>query len=58
VANVIAENLSAQLDENGEQFRIMQEITDHRSDHAALQKEYTYVIQQRDGIYKYCGMID
>jgi hypothetical protein len=58
VANVIAENLSAQLDENGEQFRIMQEITDHRSDHAALQKENMYIIQKREGIYKYCSMMD
>jgi hypothetical protein len=35
-ANVIAENMFAQLDTEGNQFLLLQEITDHRSDNSAI----------------------
>ena len=35
-ANVIAENMFAQVDDEGHQFLIMKEITDHRKDNTAV----------------------
>ena len=37
-ANVIAENLFAQVDPNGHRFRLLDEIIDHRKDETALSK--------------------
>ena len=35
-ANVIAENMFAQVDNEGNQFLLLQEITDHKSDNSAI----------------------
>jgi hypothetical protein len=35
-ANVIAENMFAQVDTEGSQFLLLQEITDHKSDNSAI----------------------
>jgi hypothetical protein len=35
-ANVIAENMFAQVDSEGNQFLLLQEITDHKKDHSAI----------------------
>jgi hypothetical protein len=35
-ANVIAENMYAQVDAEGHQYQILDEITDHRKDHTAI----------------------
>ncbi len=36
VANVIAENIYSQVDEEGNQFVMLKEIIDHRKDHTAV----------------------
>jgi hypothetical protein len=36
-ANVIAECMYAQIDSEGNQYQLLSEITDHRSDHSAIQ---------------------
>jgi hypothetical protein len=38
-ANVIAENMYAQVDDEGRQYQLLDKITDHRSDGTALQIE-------------------
>ena len=38
-ANVIAENMFSQVDSEGRQFLLLDEITDHKSDHSALKIE-------------------
>ena len=35
-ANVIAENMFAQVDDEGNQYLLMNEITDHRKDNATI----------------------
>ena len=35
-ANIIAENMFAQVDSEGNQFLLLQEITDHKHDHSAI----------------------
>jgi hypothetical protein len=35
-ANVIAENMFAQVENEGNQFLLLQEITDHKKDHSAI----------------------
>ena len=35
-ANVIAENMFAQVDDEGNQYLFMNEITDHRKDNTAI----------------------
>ena len=35
-ANIIAENMVAQVDNEGNQFLLLHEITDHKSDHSAI----------------------
>jgi len=35
-ANIIAENMYAQVDSEGNQYLLLQEITDHRSDNSAI----------------------
>jgi hypothetical protein len=35
-ANTIAENMFAQVDSEGNQFLLLQEITDHKRDHSAV----------------------
>jgi hypothetical protein len=35
-ANMIAENMFAQVDSEGNQFLLLQEITDHKKDHSAV----------------------
>jgi hypothetical protein len=35
-ANVIAENMFAQVDSEGNQFLLLQEVTDHKKDHSAI----------------------
>ena len=35
-ANIIAENMFAQVDREGNQFFLLQEITDHKHDHSAI----------------------
>jgi hypothetical protein len=35
-ANIITENMFAQVNNEGNQFLLLQEITDHRSDHSAI----------------------
>ncbi len=42
-ANVIAENLYSQVDEEGRHFAILQEITDHKKDGSALSKDDGFV---------------
>ena len=37
-ANVIAENMYAQVDSEGNQYQLLDEIVDHRSDNSAIQK--------------------
>jgi ribosomal protein L27 len=34
--NIIAENMFAQVDSKGNQFLLLQEITDHKKDHSAI----------------------
>ena len=38
-ANVIAENMFSQVDSEGRQFMLLEEIVDHKSDHSALRIE-------------------
>jgi hypothetical protein len=47
-ANVIAENLCLQVDDEGRHFAILQEITDHKKDGSALSKEDGF-IENRHG---------
>ena len=47
-ANIIAENLYSQVDEEGNSFSIMSEITDHKSDGAAVTKDDGWE-QTKDG---------
>ena len=47
-ANVIAENLYSQVDEEGRHFAILQEITDHKRDGSALSKDDGF-IENRHG---------
>jgi hypothetical protein len=47
-ANVIAENLYAQVDDKGRHFAILQEITDHKKDGSALSKDDGF-IENRHG---------
>ncbi len=42
-ANVIAENLYSQVDEEGCHFAILQEITDHKRDGSALSKDDGFI---------------
>jgi hypothetical protein len=42
-ANTIAENIYAQVDEEGRQFIILQEISDHRTNTDAVTKEHGFV---------------
>jgi hypothetical protein len=43
-ANVIAESIYAQVDDEGNQYALMKEITDHRKDGNAIAKEDGYTI--------------
>jgi len=43
-ANVIAENLYSQVDSEGRQFLMLEEISDHRKDKTAYSKDYGYVV--------------
>ncbi|KAI2490439.1 Reverse transcriptase (RNA-dependent DNA polymerase) [Fragilaria crotonensis] len=47
-ANVIAENLYSQVDDEGRHFAILQEITDHKKDGSALSKDDGF-IENRHG---------
>ena len=44
-ANVIAENMYSQVDEQGRSFAILKEIVDHQKDGHALTKENAYFIR-------------
>jgi len=44
-ANIIAENMLTQCDENGNQFLLMDELIDHTSDATAVQHADRYVIR-------------
>lgn len=46
-ANVIAENLFAQVDEDGQRFQLLDEITDHRMEDDAYRGEDAYVSDKR-----------
>jgi hypothetical protein len=46
MANMIAENMNSQVDEEGQQYTLMSEIIDHKSDGKALSKD--------DGFYLDC----
>ena len=39
MANLIAENMYSQVDEEGQQYTLMSEIIDHKSDGKALSKD-------------------
>jgi hypothetical protein len=44
-ANIIVENMYAQVDSEGNQFLLLSEIMDHRSDATAIQMEHKYIQQ-------------
>ena len=45
-ANVIAENMFAQVDNQGNQYQILEEIMDHKTDGHAM---YSYIKEQNNG---------
>jgi hypothetical protein len=45
-ANVIAENMSSQVDSEGHQYQLMEEIVDHRSDNTAVLREEGYTVSR------------
>lgn len=45
-ANVIAENLYSQVDSEGRQYAVMNEIVDHRSDATAITKDNGFVVSR------------
>ena len=45
-ANVIAENMYAQIDSEGRQYQLLQEIVDHRSDNTALTIENGFTVSR------------
>ena len=45
-ANVIAENMYAQIDSEGRQYQLMKEIVDHKSDGSAITRENGYTISR------------
>jgi hypothetical protein len=50
-ANVIAKNMYAQVDDKGNKFLLLKEITDHRSDSSAIQIA-DGTVQSANGIEK------
>ena len=46
-ANIIAENMWAQVDDEGHQYMMLDEITDHRKDQSAVTKDTQYVVTKR-----------
>jgi len=48
-ANIIAENIFAQCDDEGNQYLIIDEISDHRRDETAIPKENGFVLNDRNG---------
>jgi hypothetical protein len=45
-ANVIAENMHAQVDLKGHQYQLMDEIVDHRSDNTAVSRENGFAVSR------------
>ena len=46
-ANMIAENMWAQVDDEGHQYMLLDEITDHRKDQSAVAKDEQYTVTKR-----------
>jgi hypothetical protein len=46
-ANVIAENMWAQVDDEGHQYRLLDEITNHRRHSSAVDKADQYIVSKR-----------
>jgi hypothetical protein len=51
-ANIIAANLYAQMDDEGNSHVLLQDIVDHRSDDTAITKENAYIIKMRIYYFK------
>ena len=44
---MIAENLFAQLDDDGQRFQLLDEITDHRMDNDAYHRDDAYISDRK-----------